>query len=71
MASRPRTLVRMSEEAKAVFIAFYDANGAALETADEDMSAVMSKLEGYALRFALIFHCCRLKEYAKDAKIVR
>jgi DNA polymerase I-like protein with 3'-5' exonuclease and polymerase domains len=62
-------LVKLSPEAKARFVAFYNANGAALETADEDMSAVMSKLEGYALRFALIFHCCRLKEYAKDAPI--
>jgi DNA polymerase I-like protein with 3'-5' exonuclease and polymerase domains len=62
-------LVRLSDEAKRMFVAFYNANGAALETAEEDMSAVMSKLEGYALRFALIFHCCRLKEYAKDARI--
>ncbi len=62
-------LVNLSAEAKAMFVAFYNANGVALETADEDMSAVMSKLEGYALRFALIFHCCRLKESAKDATI--
>jgi DNA polymerase I-like protein with 3'-5' exonuclease and polymerase domains len=62
-------LVKLSEEAKVQFVAFYNANGEALETADEDMSAVMSKLEGYALRFALIFHCCRLKEYAKGTPI--
>ena len=62
-------LWHFARQAKALFVAFYDANGEALETADEDMSAVMSKLEGYALRFALIFHCCRLKEYAKDSLI--
>ncbi|MBN9520298.1 DUF3987 domain-containing protein, partial [bacterium] len=62
-------LVRLSAGAKAAFVAFYDANGAALETADDEMSAVMSKLEGYALRFALIFHCCRLRESAKDAPV--
>ena len=32
-------LVRLSDPAKALFVAFYNANGAALETADEDMSA--------------------------------
>ena len=62
-------LVRLTDEAKKMFIAFYNANGTALETADEDMSAVMSKLEGYALRFALIFHCCRLKESAGRSQI--
>ncbi len=62
-------LIRLSDEAKEMFVAFYNANGAALEVADEDMSAVMSKLEGYSLRFALIFHCCRLKENAKDVRI--
>ncbi|HEX4611574.1 MAG TPA: DUF3987 domain-containing protein [Urbifossiella sp.] len=62
-------LVRLSAGAKAGFVGFYDANGAALETADDDMGAVMSKLEGYALRFALIFHCCRLREQAKDAPV--
>ena len=62
-------LVKLAEGAKEMFIAFYDANGEALATADEDMGAAMSKLEGYSLRFALIFHCCRLKEYAKDARI--
>jgi DNA polymerase I-like protein with 3'-5' exonuclease and polymerase domains len=62
-------LVRLSDEAKTLFVAFYNANGAALETADEDMAAVMSKLEGYALRFALIFHCCRLKGDAAQTPI--
>jgi DNA polymerase I-like protein with 3'-5' exonuclease and polymerase domains len=62
-------LVRLTDEAKAMFVAFYDANGEDLATADEDMSAAMSKLEGYALRFALIFHCCRHKELAQDARI--
>jgi DNA polymerase I-like protein with 3'-5' exonuclease and polymerase domains len=62
-------LVRLTDDAKAKFVEFYQANGEAIETADEDMSAAMSKLEGYALRFALIFHCCRLKVYAKDARI--
>lgn len=46
-------LVKLSPGAKLQFVAFYNSNGAALESADEDMSAVMSKLEGYALRFAL------------------
>lgn len=62
-------LVRLSDGAKEMFVAFYDANGEALATADEDMGAAMSKLEGYALRFALIFHCCRLKEFGRDARI--
>lgn len=62
-------LVRLSDGAKAAFVAFYNANGEALATADEDMSAAMSKLEGYALRFALIFHCCRHRDGAKDHRI--
>ncbi|AWM36961.1 DNA polymerase I, thermostable [Gemmata obscuriglobus] len=62
-------LVPLGADAKARFVAFYNANGEALETADEDMSAVMSKLEGYALRFALIFHCCRLQARAHEHPI--
>jgi DNA polymerase-1 len=66
--SRPH-LVRLSDEAKTLFIDFFNANGEVIATAEEDMAAARSKLEGYALRFALIFHLCRLKEYGKDTKI--
>jgi hypothetical protein len=57
---KPRPhLLRLAPAAKARFISFYNANGEEIYTADHDKSASTSKLEGYALRFALIFHCCR------------
>ncbi len=62
-------LVRLTPEAKAAFVRFYNSNGEAMETAGEDEAAARSKLEGYALRFALIFHCCRHKEDARNHPI--
>ncbi len=62
-------LVRLTPEAKAAFVRFYNSNGEAMETAGEDEAAARSKLEGYALRFVLIFHCCRHKEDARNHPI--
>ena len=73
MAGRPSGpgphLVQLDDHAKRLFVRFYNANGAALATADEGGEAAMSKLEWYALRLALVFHCCRLKRRAKDVPI--
>jgi DNA polymerase I-like protein with 3'-5' exonuclease and polymerase domains len=67
---RPRPhLVRLTPAAKGRFVAFYNANGEAMEGATDDEAAARSKLEGYALRFALIFHCCRHQDRAKDALV--
>ena len=60
---RPRPhLVRLTPEAKTEFVTFYDTNGAEMADADGELRSAMSKIEGYALRFALIFHCCRYPE---------
>jgi DNA polymerase I-like protein with 3'-5' exonuclease and polymerase domains len=61
--------VRLGEEAKRLFVAFYDRNGAAMDSADDDLRAAMSKLEGYALRFALLFHCCRHPAAPADERV--
>lgn len=51
--------VELEPDAKALWVAFYDALG--LEQADMigDMAAAWSKLEEYAARFALVFHFVR------------
>jgi len=51
--------IRMSPEAKEVWVPFY--NEHAKEHADMtgDLSAAWSKLEGYAARLALVVHCIR------------
>ncbi len=59
-------IVKLTPEAKTAFVRFYNANGVAMERAGEDEAAARSKLEGYSLRFALIFHCCRYVDEAKN-----
>ena len=67
---RPRAhLVKLTPEAKAQFVAFYNSNGIEMADADGELRSAMSKLEGYALRFALIFHCCRYPASPSDEPI--
>jgi len=49
-----------------VFVEFYNTNGEEMYEAEEDQRSSMSKLEGYALRFALIFHCCRYPDCPRE-----
>lgn len=51
----PRT-VRLSPEAKQVWIEFYNRHAEQQEGLREDLSAAWSKLEGYAARLALVLH---------------
>lgn len=44
--------------AKATFIDFYNRNGDAMALADANEAAARSKLEGYAVRLALVFNRC-------------
>ncbi len=68
--NRPRPHeVRLSPEAKALFIPFYNANGAAMFAADDDEAAGRAKLEAYALRFALVFHCIRYRDGNTDPPV--
>ncbi len=67
---RPRPhLVKLTPEAKAEFVGFYNSNGIDMADADGELRSAMSKLEGYALRFALIFHCCRYPASPSDEPI--
>jgi len=60
--------VPLSEEARELLRDFVPEWSAESLIADEDMEAAMSKLEGYALRFALILRMCREVEgSAKEA----
>lgn len=49
-------VVELSPDAKAAWVKFYDEHGAVQAEIDGDLAAAFSKLEGYAARFALIFH---------------
>jgi hypothetical protein len=53
-------LVGLSPEAKKLWIEFYDAHAAEHVELVGDLAAAWSKLEGYAARLALLFHCCRI-----------
>lgn len=64
-------MVRLTEDAKILFINFFESNGVSMMGADDDTAAAMSKLEAAAARFALIFHCCRFRDRAKDEPIGR
>jgi DNA polymerase I-like protein with 3'-5' exonuclease and polymerase domains len=67
---RPKPhLVILSPDAKRRFIEFYNRNGEVMFTADDDHRAAMGKIEGYALRFALMFHCCRHPETPADVPV--
>ena len=55
---QPRRLM-LSAAAKKEFIDFYNRNGEQAYHASDDEAAARSKMEAYALRFALVFHCVR------------
>ncbi len=55
---RPR-LVKMTPAGKAVWVSFYNAHAAEHADLTGDLSAVWSKLEGYAARLALVVHFIR------------
>jgi len=52
-------VVRLSEEAKAAYVAYYTAHAAEQVDLEGDLSAAWSKLEEYAARLALVVHCAR------------
>ncbi len=52
-------LVPLSEDGKSEWVKFYNAHGQEQANLSGDLSAAWSKLEGYAARFALIFHLVR------------
>lgn len=48
-----------SAEARALFVAFYNENGAVMDRLpDGPLRASLSKVEGYCVRLALVFHLC-------------
>jgi DNA polymerase I-like protein with 3'-5' exonuclease and polymerase domains len=49
-------VVRMTPEARAAWVRFYDEWGETQEGLDGDLAAAFSKLEAYAARFALLHH---------------
>lgn len=51
-------VMKIDAAAKAVFVDFYNRNGAAMEFAKESEAATLSKLEAYAARLALVFNLC-------------
>jgi hypothetical protein len=53
-------LVSLSPQAKKLWVEFYDAHAAEHLELVGDLAAAWSKLEGYAARLALLFHCCRV-----------
>ncbi len=65
------SIVPLAPDARKAFIAFYNANGEDMEVAADDEAAAFSKLEAYALRFALLFHVCRHRGKSKDSPIAR
>ncbi|MEE8169541.1 MAG: YfjI family protein, partial [Phycisphaerae bacterium] len=50
----------LTADGKAAWVAFYDEHAAEQDAASGDVLATLSKLEGAAARFALIFHFVRL-----------
>ena len=57
---QPRpTLVRLDDEAKQIFVRFYNECGAASVEADEQGAAAWNKLSGYAARLALVAQLAR------------
>lgn len=62
----PATVV-LGDDAKRIWVAWYNAHGEAMADLSGDLAAAESKLEGYAGRFALVIHCCRVA--AGDATV--
>lgn len=60
--------IPLSLSAKALFVDFYNEHAVEQVDLNEDLSAVWSKLEGYAARIALIVHCVRV--VANHAQLV-
>ena len=56
--ARPK-LLRLDDEAKPIFVAFYNECGAAAVEADEHGAAAWCKLAGYAARLALVGQLAR------------
>lgn len=57
----------LDQEARAVWVPFYDRIQDQKAEADSDIAAVLAKLEGYAARFALIFHVATEVWAGRDA----
>lgn len=49
-------LIHLGPDAKRAWVVFYNAHNVEQKNLDSDLSRAWSKLEGYTLRFALIFH---------------
>jgi hypothetical protein len=53
-------ILNLNDDAKKVWVRFYDEHNVQTSSqSTSEMKAVFSKLEGYAARFAVIFHCIR------------
>jgi hypothetical protein len=62
----------LSNEAKRVWVDYFNRHRAELSDLDDDLAAAWSKLEAYTARFALIFQLCSWaagEEYASDQLI--
>ncbi|MGQ9915772.1 MAG: DUF3987 domain-containing protein, partial [Thermogutta sp.] len=60
-AGEPKPVVlKLSPEAKARFVAFYNANAKEQVELEGDLASAWSKLEEYAARLALVVHCIRV-----------
>ena len=64
----PITL-RLTPEAKTLWVEFYNSNASEQAKLARDLSAVWSKLEGYAARLALVIHC--LRQACEDRSVDR
>jgi len=52
--------IALSPEARRLFIEWYNENAELIERADDDdIRAVLAKIESYAVRFALVIHCIK------------
>jgi Protein of unknown function (DUF3987) len=64
-------MIRMSEGAKAAFVAFVNDHGEEQFHLDGDLAAAWSKLEGYAARLALLHHLVRWAQYPAAIELHR
>jgi hypothetical protein len=70
LEAKPRPYVlQLTSEAKEVFTGFYDELAQRQLGAGKYMGAVLSKLEGYAARLALLHHVVGLAERGEDDRI--
>ena len=61
--------LRMSPDAKASWVRFYDKWGYKQIASEGDLAAAFSKLEGYTARFALLFHVVKHAAMGTDDKV--